>query len=195
MGWMPETIRMDGVRSYSTSIISSSPAIRGWRRRLSWASTDLSTAPVTNAAAKNVPIPEPTRSASVQTRSKCRSISAITSWARLCRTLRQVLSICERYDWLIGLPISRLTALAEQGAEFLEINYAPGAMSGASMSHHEGREFGLILEGEFVVELGFESYTLQEGDSIIFESTVPHRLINKSNRPMRAVWVVLSKAS
>ncbi len=93
-----------------------------------------------------------------------------------------------------GVSWSRLTALAEQGAEFLEINYAPGAMSGASMSHHEGREFGLILEGEFVVELGFESYTLREGDSIIFESTVPHRLINKSDRPMRAVWVVLSKS-
>lgn len=92
-----------------------------------------------------------------------------------------------------GVTWSRLTALAEQGAEFLEITYAPGAMSGISMSHHEGREFGLILEGEFVVELGFESYTLHEGDSIIFESTVPHRLINKSDQPMRAVWVVLSK--
>ncbi|RPI89031.1 MAG: cupin domain-containing protein [Chloroflexi bacterium] len=92
-----------------------------------------------------------------------------------------------------GVTWSRLTALAEQGAEFLEITYAPGAMSGISMSHHEGREFGLILEGEFVVELGFESYTLRKGDSIIFESTVPHRLLNKSAEPMRAVWVVLSK--
>jgi transcriptional regulator with XRE-family HTH domain/uncharacterized cupin superfamily protein len=92
-----------------------------------------------------------------------------------------------------GVTWSRLTSLAEKGAEFLEITYAPGAMSGASMSHHEGREFGLILEGELIVELGFESHTLHEGDSIIFESTVPHRLINKSNRQMRAVWVVLSQ--
>jgi len=91
-----------------------------------------------------------------------------------------------------GVTWSRLTALAETGAEFLEITYAPGAMSGANLSHHEGREFGLILEGELVVELGFESYTLREGDSIIFESTVPHRLINKTALSMRAVWVVLS---
>jgi transcriptional regulator with XRE-family HTH domain/mannose-6-phosphate isomerase-like protein (cupin superfamily) len=91
-----------------------------------------------------------------------------------------------------GVTWSRLTALAEKGAEFLEIRYAPGAMSGVNMSHHEGREFGLILEGELVVELGFESYTLCKGDSIIFESTVPHRLINKSSQPMSAVWVVLS---
>lgn len=91
-----------------------------------------------------------------------------------------------------GVTWSRLTAHAESEAEFLEINYAPGAMSGASMSHHEGREFGFVLEGELVVELGFESYTLKAGDSIIFESTTPHRLINKGAKPMRAVWVVLS---
>ena len=91
-----------------------------------------------------------------------------------------------------GVTWSRLTAHAEEEAEFLEINYAAGSMSGANMSHHEGREFGLILEGELVIELGFESYTLQEGDSIILDSTVPHRLINKGSKPMRAVWVVLS---
>jgi uncharacterized cupin superfamily protein len=41
------------------------------------------------------------------------------------------------------------------------------------MSHHEGREFGLILEGELVVELGFESYTLHKGDSIILSRQYP----------------------
>ena len=91
-----------------------------------------------------------------------------------------------------GVTWSRLTALAENGAEFLEITYDPGSMSGANMSHHEGREFGLILEGELVVELGFESYILHNGDSIIFDSTVPHRLVNKSSQSMRALWVVLS---
>jgi transcriptional regulator with XRE-family HTH domain len=92
-----------------------------------------------------------------------------------------------------GVTWSRLTAHAQEEAEFLEINYAPGAMSGANMSHHEGREFGLVLEGELVIELGFESYTLKAGDSIILESTTPHRLINKSSQSMRAVWVVLNQ--
>ncbi len=92
-----------------------------------------------------------------------------------------------------GVTWSRLTTLAEKDAEFLEVNYAPGAASGANMSHHGGREFGFILEGELVVELAFESYTLQAGDSIIFESTTPHRLSNKGVTPMRAVWVVLNQ--
>ncbi len=92
-----------------------------------------------------------------------------------------------------GVTWSRLTALAEANVEFLEITYAPGATSGAQMSHHEGREFGLILEGQLIVELGFELYTLCPGDSIIFDSTTPHRLTNKNSRPMRALWVVLSR--
>lgn len=61
------------------------------------------------------------------------------------------------------------------------------------MSRHEGREFGLILQGELIVELGFESHTLRPGDSIIFDSTTPHRLVNTSDQVMRALWVVLNK--
>ena len=90
-----------------------------------------------------------------------------------------------------GVTWSRLTALAEKDAEFLEIHYAPGAASGVNMSHHGGREFGFILEGELTVELGFESYTLDAGDSIIFESTTPHRLSNNGSSTMRAIWVVI----
>lgn len=92
-----------------------------------------------------------------------------------------------------GVTWARLTQLAEPGAEFLEVTYAPGATSGANMSHHEGREFGLVLEGELVVELGFDAHTLGPGDSIIFESTTPHRLTNPGPRPMRALWVVLGR--
>jgi uncharacterized cupin superfamily protein len=62
------------------------------------------------------------------------------------------------------------------------------------MSHHEGREFGLMLEGELVVELGFDAYTLRPGDSIIFDSTTPHRLTNRGAQPMRALWVVLNQS-
>ncbi len=92
-----------------------------------------------------------------------------------------------------GVKWSRLTALAEPGAEFLEVTYAPGATSGANMSHHAGREFGLVLEGELVVELGFESYRLQAGDSLIFDSATPHRLTNQGQVAMKAVWVVLNQ--
>lgn len=91
-----------------------------------------------------------------------------------------------------GITWARLTANSEADTEFLEIKYAPGAQSGKNMSSHSGREFGMVLEGELMVELGFETYTLNQGDSIIFDSTTPHRLTNNGNSTMRALWVVLT---
>ncbi len=88
-----------------------------------------------------------------------------------------------------GIDWARLTEHAEKGIEFVEVTYAPGATSGESLSHHSGREFGLVLAGELTVELGFERYTLKEGDSITFDAATPHRLTNPSPRPMRALWV------
>ena len=93
-----------------------------------------------------------------------------------------------------GVAWSRLTAAAENNIEFLEITYACGATSSANLSHHAGREFGLILEGELVIQLGFEQFTLHAGDSIVFDSTTPHRLTNKGNQAMRALWVVWNRA-
>ncbi len=93
-----------------------------------------------------------------------------------------------------GVTWARLTATAEPDAEFLEITYACGATSGENLSHHKGREFGLILEGELVVELDSRQFTLHEGDSIVFDSTTPHRLTNRGAQPMRALWVVWHQA-
>ncbi|MFN8451613.1 MAG: cupin domain-containing protein [Anaerolineae bacterium] len=89
-----------------------------------------------------------------------------------------------------GVTWSRLTAGAEANVEFLEIAYAPGASSGEYLSHHEGREFGLILEGELDIQLGFKQVTLLTGDSIVFDSITPHRLVNNGTCPVRALWVV-----
>lgn len=91
-----------------------------------------------------------------------------------------------------GVVWERLTPGSTVNGEFLEIQYAVGASSGESMSRHPGREFGIVLEGELQLELGFEQYVLKPGDSIIFDSTTPHRLTNIGQAKMRAVWVILN---
>ena len=92
-----------------------------------------------------------------------------------------------------GVEWARLTGRPEQDAEFLETVYPPGSSSGAHMSHHHGREFALVLEGELTLELGFERLTLGAGDTIVFNAPTPHRISNQSDRPMRAIWVVLNR--
>lgn len=92
-----------------------------------------------------------------------------------------------------GVTWSRLTPGPEEGVEFLLIQYEVGASSGAKMSHHTGREFTYVLEGELLLELGFEKYLLQPGDSFIFDSTTPHRLSNAGDVPMRAITMIFKE--
>jgi hypothetical protein len=58
---------------------------------------------------------------------------------------------------------------------------------------HPGHEWGYVLEGELQIKIGFEEYTLKPGDSISFDSTLPHRLANAGEVPVRAIWFVLGR--
>lgn len=91
-----------------------------------------------------------------------------------------------------GVRWERLTPTEEENIQFLEIHYRPGATSGPAMSHHRGREFGVILAGELKLELGFEQYRLTAGDSVIFDSNTPHRLTNDGTETVRAIWIIMS---
>ena len=96
-------------------------------------------------------------------------------------------------DLLGGIIWERLTPEPEENIEFLQICYEVGAKSGEKMSHHTGREFHFVLEGELLLELGFEQYLLKAGDSITFDSTTPHRLSNYGTIPMRAITVMFNR--
>jgi transcriptional regulator with XRE-family HTH domain/mannose-6-phosphate isomerase-like protein (cupin superfamily) len=92
-----------------------------------------------------------------------------------------------------GVRWERLNPLPEMGAEFLEVTYVVGGGSRSDDQgvRHNGREYGLVLEGELSVQIGFESYILQAGDSVAFDSTIPHRFWNSGNTPVRAIWFEL----
>ena len=95
-------------------------------------------------------------------------------------------------ELLGGVTWARLTPSSEDGIEFMEIYYEPGASSGDKMTHHVAREFQLVLEGELLLELGFERYLLSPGDSIIFDSETPHRLSNAGQVPLRALSMIFN---
>jgi uncharacterized cupin superfamily protein len=55
---------------------------------------------------------------------------------------------------------------------------------------HTGEEFALVLEGslEFVIDGG--CYALEEGDSIVFKASLPHRWRNLHHGKTHVLWVV-----
>ncbi len=86
----------------------------------------------------------------------------------------------------------RLTPKPEVQSEFLEVYYEPfsGRSAPLEFTRHAGREYGVILEGNLHVQVGFEETVLSAGDSISFDSQVPHRFTNRGERPVRAIWFV-----
>ena len=73
-------------------------------------------------------------------------------------------------------------------AYFLEIN--PGEEKGDAEYGHVGMEMGVILQGKGELSYGKESYKLVAGDSLSFESDIPHIIKNTGSTQLKALWVV-----
>jgi transcriptional regulator with XRE-family HTH domain len=89
----------------------------------------------------------------------------------------------------------RLTPGPDHDLDFLFVTYDVGGASseGNRSIRHSGHEYGLILSGTLEVTVGFDHYVLGPGDSISFDSTVPHHLTNRGDEPVRGVWVVVGR--
>jgi mannose-6-phosphate isomerase-like protein (cupin superfamily) len=94
-----------------------------------------------------------------------------------------------------GVMWDRLTAQPDHDVDFLILRYPPGSESTApeALMRHNGREYGYVLTGRLTVTLGFDEYELGPGSSISFDCTQPHRLSNRGEEPVEAVWWVLGR--
>ena len=94
-----------------------------------------------------------------------------------------------------GVRWERLTPGPDHDLDFLFVTYDVGGSSseGNRSIRHSGHEYGLILSGTLEVTVGFDHYALGPGDSISFDSTVPHHLTNRGDEPVRGVWVVVGR--
>ncbi len=94
-----------------------------------------------------------------------------------------------------GVRWEELTAGTEDGVDFLHATYEVGGASTPddSLMRHHGREYGYVISGTLGVQIGFVEYELNPGDSIAFDSTRPHRLFNKGDVPVKAIWFVVGR--
>jgi transcriptional regulator with XRE-family HTH domain len=63
-----------------------------------------------------------------------------------------------------------------------------------SLSSHEGEEFVYVLNGEIEIEYGKDLHVLRPGDSIYYDSIVPHQLRAHGDVPARILAVVYAPA-
>lgn len=93
---------------------------------------------------------------------------------------------------VLSLPSSKvryeLLSPSLQGRlEFVRIEIGPGDASPAEGYSHEGEESLVMLSGKGRLQYGDQEHELEEGDAITFDSSVPHRLVNPSDRPIVAI--------
>lgn len=64
------------------------------------------------------------------------------------------------------------------------------ANSNGKVFDHEGEEFLYVLQGRINIFYGGKKYCLRKGDSICFNSSVPHRGETVGKRPAKALVVI-----
>jgi transcriptional regulator with XRE-family HTH domain len=96
-----------------------------------------------------------------------------------------------------GVLWERLTAQSDDEVEFLRVVYEAGAESCPpdSLFRHGGKEYAYILSGRLGLQIGFETYELDAGDSVTFSAQMPHRLWAIGSEPAQAIWVVINRTN
>lgn len=99
-------------------------------------------------------------------------------------------------DLASGVRWERLTPGADDRVDFLEVIYEPSGHSTDARRplRHDGQEYGLIITGTLQATVGFETYELGPGDSIAFDSSLPHQYWNATDADVHAIWVVVVHA-
>ncbi len=97
-----------------------------------------------------------------------------------------------RIDMAAGVEWERLAATPEHDVNFMRIVYAPGATSTNSgeLLSHAGYEYGYVMQGQLEVTVGDEMFTLQAGESLGFDSLIPHIFRNSGDEDMHGIWFV-----
>jgi transcriptional regulator with XRE-family HTH domain len=79
---------------------------------------------------------------------------------------------------------------ADRHMEPFMIDVNPTDVTSFAPSSHEGEEFILVMEGTMEVHYGKHSYILEEGDSIYYDSIVPHHVHAYEGKAARILAVV-----
>jgi transcriptional regulator with XRE-family HTH domain len=70
-------------------------------------------------------------------------------------------------------------------------DFQPIAAEKARVHYHPGVEFLYVIDGELTLKIGTDEYVLDTGDSIYFDSSIPHSYRRTGKKPCEGVVVTL----
>jgi transcriptional regulator with XRE-family HTH domain len=74
--------------------------------------------------------------------------------------------------------------------QFMILHIPPGGGSGEVPYTSPGEKAGLVLEGTLRVHIGEDMVDIHAGDSVQFDSSIPHRFGNPTNSGVRVLWII-----
>jgi transcriptional regulator with XRE-family HTH domain len=89
-----------------------------------------------------------------------------------------------------GVRWERLAMSSTGSADPILVTYAPGASSSVEgrLMRHAGSEYAYIITGELTLQINFDVVVLKPGDSVHFDSVLPHMYSNHGEVPATGVW-------
>ncbi|MBR0816094.1 cupin domain-containing protein [Bradyrhizobium diazoefficiens] len=93
--------------------------------------------------------------------------------------------------WRTGVSKQLLSpASTDNKLNLFLVHLEPGGSTGDELYTHDGEEAGLVLEGEMMLTVDSETWSLRTGDSFRFASRRPHRFSNPAEDAKAVVlWV------
>lgn len=88
-----------------------------------------------------------------------------------------------------GVSFQLLSPSESKKIEFLLIEIE-GKDSNYELVSYTGEKCGYVIQGGMEVILGENTYRLEEGDSIYFESTIPHRFKSADGSKTVSIWAI-----
>ena len=83
-----------------------------------------------------------------------------------------------------------LSPNVDRRIEMILIVAQPGSNSGDEFHQHKGEECGVVIKGTFQCEMDGITYTLNEGDTMCFDSDQPHKWYNNSEQESVSIWAI-----
>ncbi|MBF4695412.1 cupin domain-containing protein [Fusibacter ferrireducens] len=99
----------------------------------------------------------------------------------------------ERKKMIIGKSSRTYEMLTpdQQGKiEFLMITIRADEEKARDFVTHEGEECGYVLKGKMKITVGDQTFLMGEGDSITFQSTIPHKYDNVGEEDCVSIWAM-----
>ena len=84
-----------------------------------------------------------------------------------------------------------LTPKPFEALEVVAASFEPGGSTGdAQYAHGDSEELVVVLLGRIQLQLGERLLELEQGDSIDYRSSIPHRVVNVGDDVAEVMWVI-----